>query len=189
VTTLRIAWVCGPGLPTRNALLVDAKMRFVVASYEPPFQAVHETDVARAIMFALSEDLPGTYNVCADDTVANPEELLGQRRVTMSLDRARRVLPRTARMGFSVDASAIGVLMYPQVMANDALRTRGFTFEHTTAEALAAAAEARREWVALGKLRFRPRRVALVTGTLGAALLGRAVNKRRAGRGATPEKA
>ena len=184
VTMLRLAWICGPSLPTRSAFVVDAKLRFVIAGYEPAFQAVHESDAARAVTFVLSEDLPGTFNVCADDAVEHPEEILGQRRVTLPLDRARRVLPRTARMGLSVRLTDLATLMYPQVMANEALRSKGFTFEHTTADCLSAAAEARRDWVAVGKLHFRPRRLAFVTGTLGAALLGRAVSKRRAGRAA-----
>ena len=40
-------------------------------------------------------------------------------------------------------------------------------------DALREGAEARKGWVAVGDVRFRPRRIALVGGTLGAVLLGR----------------
>jgi UDP-glucose 4-epimerase len=182
VTILRFAWMCGPSLPTRHAFVVDAKLRVVIANYEPSFQAVHESDATHAVAFVVGEDQPGTFNVCAADAIDRPEEFFGQRRVTLRLESARRVLARTARLGLSVPPTHIGALMYPQVMSNEALVTRGFAFEHTTAEALAQAAEARREWVALGRLHFRPRRMAMVGGTLGAVLLGTAVNKRREAR-------
>jgi hypothetical protein len=69
--------------------------------------------------------------------------------------------------------------MYPQVMSNGKLRAAGFSCEHSTVEALREAAEARREWVAVGGFHFRPRRMALVAGTFGAVLLGSAVRRRR----------
>jgi nucleoside-diphosphate-sugar epimerase len=182
VTVLRFAWACGPNLPTSHAAVVDAKVRFVIKGYDPPFQAVHEDDAVGAIAFALVNNLPTVLNVCADDVVERADELLGQRRVTLDLDRAKRVLGRTARLGLSVPPSEVGVLMYPQVMSNDALRSAGFVPQHTTQDALRQGAEARREWVAVGRMRFRPRRVALVAGTLGAVALGssaRAALRRR----------
>ena len=178
VTILRFAWVCGPAIPTRHAFVVDAKVRVVIANYEPSFQAVHEADAARALHFVLSGDHPGTFNVSASDAVDEPEQILGQRRMRLSLERAQRLLNRTWRLGLSVPPTQIGTLMYPQVMSNKKLVTSGFVFEHTTAEALGEAAEARRDWVAFGRLHFRPRRIAMVGGTLGAVLVGTAVNKR-----------
>lgn len=182
VTVLRPAWVAGPNLPTSHARVVDAKVRFVVRGYEPPFQAVHEDDVSTAMVFALEHDVAGVFNVAADDAVDRPEELLGQRRVTLELDRARRLLDRTARIGLSVPSSQVGTLMYPQVLSNEALKAAGWTPTRTTADALREAAAARHGWVAVGPVRFRPKRIALVGGTLGAVLLGSAVKNRRARR-------
>jgi nucleoside-diphosphate-sugar epimerase len=186
VTVLRIAWVAGPNLPTSHAFVVDSKMRFLIRGYDPPFQAVHEDDAVGAIAFALERNLPSIFNVAASDAVDRPEQILGQRRVTLDLARAKRVLDRTARIGLSVRASEIGILMYPQVMAVDSLTAAGFVPSHTTEETLRDAAAARREWVAVGRMRFRPRRIALVGGTLGAVLAGSKVKSRRARR-RTPE--
>ncbi len=184
LTVLRLGWVCGPTLPTSHAFVVDAKVRFVIEGYEPPLQALHEDDAGGALAYAVTDDLPGVFNVAAEDTVDRPEEILGQRRVTLDLDRAKRVLDRTARLGLSVPASDVGMLMYPQVMSSARLRAAGFSPAHSTDEALRAAAQARKEWMAVGKIRFRPRRVALVGGTLGAVLLGSAVRARSQRRGA-----
>jgi nucleoside-diphosphate-sugar epimerase len=182
VTILRPAWVVGPHVPTSHAGAIDAKVRFHVRGYDPPFQAVHEEDMVGALAFVLREDLPGVFNVAADDAVDRPEELLGQRRVTLDLDRARRILDRTARVGLSVPSSQVGALMYPQVLSNEALKAAGFAPSKTTAEALRQAAAARKGWVAVGPVRFRPRRIALVGGTLGAVLVTSAVKNRRARR-------
>jgi nucleoside-diphosphate-sugar epimerase len=180
VTTLRPAWICGPSMPTARAALVDSPLRVAIVGYDAPVQAVHEDDAAGAIAFALANDLRGIYNLCADDWVDRPDELLGQRRVTLEADRARKLLQGGSRLGLSplVPADIPG-LMYPQVMSNEKLRAAGFTCEHSTAEALREAAEARREWVAVGSFHFRPRRVALIAGTFGAVLLGSAVRRRR----------
>jgi nucleoside-diphosphate-sugar epimerase len=182
VTVLRFGWVAGPGLPTSHAFVVDSKVRFVIRGYDPPMQAVHEEDAVEAIVFTLTRALPSVFNVAAPDAVDQPERLLGQRRVTLDLDRARRLLDRTARLGLSVRSSEMAVLMYPQVLSNDALRSAGFTFTRTSEDALRDAAHARKEWVAVGKLRLRPRRIAMVAGTFGAVALGSAVKGRRARR-------
>ncbi len=183
VTTLRLAWVGGPGLPANP--VVESPVRLVIREYEPPTQAVHEDDAAAAVLFALKERLRGVYNVSADDTVPRQEELYDQRRIALDLDKARRVFNLTARLGLSPPAADIAMMMYPQVMANAKLKGAGFTFERTTADAVREAAEARKEWVSLGPARFRPRRAALIAGTFGAVLLGSAVRKRRP----RPEKA
>jgi nucleoside-diphosphate-sugar epimerase len=185
VTILRFGWVAGPELPTSHALAVDSKLRFVIRGYEPPMQAVHESDAVEAIVHALTHALPSVFNVVASDAVDQPERLLGQRRVTLDLDRARRVLNRTARLGLSVRSSEIGLLMYPQVLSNEALRAAGFVFKHTSEDVLRDVAQARKEWVAVGKVRMRPRRIAMVAGTLGAVALGSAVKGRRARRAET----
>jgi nucleoside-diphosphate-sugar epimerase len=171
VTILRMGWVAGPHLPTSHAFAVDSKVRFLVRGYDPPMQAVHEDDAVGAIVFSLTHALPSVFNVVADDAVDQPERLLGQRRVTLDLDRARRVLDRTARLGLSVSSADIGLLMYPQVLSNEALRAAGFAPAKRTEDALRDAALARRDWVALGKMRLRPRRIAMVAGTLGAVAL------------------
>jgi len=180
VTTLRLAWIAGPNLPTSHARAVDVKVRFVVAGYDVPMQTVHEDDAAAAVAFVLERDLPGTFNVSAD-AVTSPDEVLGQRKVVVPLDRAKRVLDRTAPMGLSPPGSQIALLMYPQVMSADALRAEGFVAKHGGRETLEEAAAARRRYMAVGKLRVR-RRNAVVVGAVGVVALVSALGRRRAKR-------
>jgi nucleoside-diphosphate-sugar epimerase len=184
VATLRLAWVGGPGLPANP--VIESPIRLVIRGYEPESQAVHEDDAAGAIVFALQSGLRGTYNVCADDVVPRPEEIYGQRRVAIDLDRAKRMLDRTSKLGLSVPAAEVAIMMYPQVMSNARIKGAGFTFEHSSEDAMREAAEARKEWVAMGRLRFRPRRAALVVGTFGAVLIGSRARSARGRRRATP---
>jgi UDP-glucose 4-epimerase len=177
VATLRFAWIGGPNVPRGSAPFLDAKVRFVVEGYDPPFQAVHEEDAAAAVAIVLQQGLRGVYNVCADDTVEAPEHVLGQRRAPLDIARARRVLDRTSRMGMSPPASQISALMYPRVMSNRTLRDAGFAPRHSSEKALRDAAAARREYVAVGPFNMKRRSAALVGGTIGllaiAALRGR----------------
>ena len=177
VVTLRFAWIGGPGLPANP--VIESPIRTVIRGYEPETQAVHEEDAADAVLFVLRNGLRGTFNVCADDTVARQEEIYGQRRMTFDLDTARRLFDRTSKLGLSPPAADIGMLLYPQVMSNARVRDAGFAFAHSSSDAMREAAAARKEWVALGPARFRPRRAALIAGTFGAVLLGSAVKKKR----------
>ncbi|HYZ93828.1 MAG TPA: NAD-dependent epimerase/dehydratase family protein [Actinomycetota bacterium] len=177
VATLRFAWIGGPGLPANPA--IESPVRLVIRGYAPESQAVHEDDAADAVLFALRNELRGTYNVCADDTVARQEDVYGQRRVSVGAEAAKRLFDRTSKLGLTVPAGEIGALMYPQVMSNARIRGAGFAFERSSADAMREAAAARKDWVALGRARFRPRRAALIGGTFGAVLLGSAFRKRR----------
>ena len=180
VTTLRFAFVAGPSIPAGRAARIDAKVRFAIAGYDPPFQAVHEQDAACALQHVLTNDLPGTFNVCADDTVEAPEALLGQRRIEVDLERGRRIAEKTSRLGMS--PQAFSLLLYPQVMSGEALKSTGFAPQHSTAVALRQAAEARREWVSIGRFQLRRRSAVVVAGTIGMLAVASALRGRRAKR-------
>ena len=177
VATMRFAWIGGPTLPANP--VIESPVRVVVRGYEPEAQAVHEDDAARAIVFVLQNGLRGVYNVGAEDTVVHQEEIYGQRRFSLDLAGAKRMFDRLSRLGLTPRAAEIGVMLYPQVMSSARLTQAGFTFERSSVDAMRDAAAARREWVAIGRARFRPRRAVLVGGTLGLVLLGSGLRKRR----------
>lgn len=159
VTVLRLGWVCGPTIPGPAATVVESLLRLVIDGYEPAFQALHEDDAARALAFVLRNDVPGVYNVAATDQIDDIDAFLGQRRIT--LDRATAERFRDTAGPLWPFASDLGVLMHPQVMSNARFRMAGFEVERTTADAIREGAESRRGWISIGKLRFRPRRVAV----------------------------
>jgi len=167
VTTLRIAWTAGPNLPTSHARAVDHKVRFVIAGYDVPMQTVHEDDAAGAIAHTIRNDLPGTFNVCADEAVQAPEEILGQKKVVIPLEKATRIFDKLSAAGVGPSGAQLPLLMYPQVMTNEALSKAGFSPKYTARQTLEAAAEARRQWMNVGTFHVK-RRSAVLVGALGA---------------------
>lgn len=177
VAVLRFAWVCGPTIPTSHAGFIDAKVAVGIDGYSPPCQVLHESDAAEAVAFAIT-GLEGTFNVAAPDAI-DPGQVLDRRVVTLSLDRAKRVLDRTAKLGLTVTGAELHVLMYPQFLSSEKIHDAGCKPFKGTEEALREAVAARRGWIGLGHLHFRPKRIALATGTLGAVLAGRALSSKR----------
>lgn len=185
-TVLRLSPIFGPTLEGTATRFVEARYAFVVRGYDVPAQAVHEDDAARALLVATMTDLQGVYNVSPDDSVAAEQvaDILGQRRVELDPDRAEQVAQRLARLKVSgIPPAYLPFLMYPWVTSNAKLRSTGFAFEHSALDALRAGAEARKGWVSVGDVHFRPRRIALVGGAIAAVVLSGAVRKRRARRG------
>lgn len=185
LTVLRPCLVLGPTVSGPAARLIEAPCALTVDGYESPAQAVHEDDAARALAYTVDNDLPGVYNVAANDWVDQDEAvaLLGQRRVVVDRDRASRRIGVLSQLGLvGVPAGALPFLLYPCVASNEKLVQAGFEFRHTAREAIRSAAEARREWVSVRHLHFRPRRIALAAGTLGVVALGSAVRSRLTGR-------
>lgn len=182
---LRFSPVFGPNLSGTGARFVETPYAFSVRGYDVPAQAVHESDAARALLVATLTDLRGVYNVCPDDAAApgRVAEILGQRRVELEADRAEQIAARLTRLRLGgVPAAFVPFLMYPWVASNAKLCGTGFAFEHDAEAALRAGAEARKGWVRVGDVHFRPRRIAVLGGAVAAVLLGGAVRKRRSKR-------
>src|SRR5690606_28837514 len=66
VAVLRFSNVLGPDVSTPIASLLTRPLVPTILGFDPRFQFVHETDVVRAIRFALDSGLAGTYNVAGD---------------------------------------------------------------------------------------------------------------------------
>lgn len=184
VTVLRPAMVLGPtaeGIVARGT--VESPVSVGVEGYEPPMQFVHETDVARTLVFALDHDLDGAYNVCPGDWVSPDRyaELLEKRRTVMPVEQATKRAERMYAIGLSaVQPSFLPFLMYPWVMSNAKLTEAGFAFLHSTEGTLLSAAEGREGRVSVGPVRFKPRNAALAL--VGAALVGGSIVRRLARR-------
>lgn len=152
VTVLRLAAVFGPSMPIAPGQAGNS------------MQAIHEDDAARAVLHFLDADLPGTFNVCAADTVDVRAEVSGHS--------VQQLVERVV-----VPPSRAGV-----VMSNERLLSAGFEPAHSSADAVRTGAEAHRGWVSVRGVRFRPQWIAAAAGTIAAFAITSAARGLRARR-------
>lgn len=194
VAILRLAPVMGPNVAGAWARFIESPLLYSVDGYGAPFQPLHEADAVAALRHVLERGLAGVYNVAPDDHIEADEltAMLGERRfavarVALPADAARTRLERSWRLGTSLlPPGSLPFLMYPWVLSGAEFRDTGFTPQRSARDALAEAIAARRGWVTVGPLRFRPRRVLaaagaalLMAGTAGRAMAGVSRGRRR----------
>jgi len=68
-TVLRAALLCGPRIHNMFSQLWSMKVGALPLGRVPHNQFVHEQDMGEALHLALKKDLPGVYNVTADDAI------------------------------------------------------------------------------------------------------------------------
>lgn len=157
-TILRPAIVYGPHVDNAWSHLLEFPVIFGVKGYSPPFQFVHEDDVARALAFSVFEDLDGPYNVAprgwleADEALA----IIGRSRRDLAEPTAFAVMDRLWAMGLAeAPAGMLHYVMHPWVVSVDKLAQAGFICERSNAATLAEAVEHMRGYIRLGKARVR----------------------------------
>jgi nucleoside-diphosphate-sugar epimerase len=146
VTTLRVATVVGAGVDHLSARLLAGHPPLRIRGAAPPVQFVHVDDVVTALVAAVSEDLPGVFNVAADSWLSSEDALaLMPKRVAFPVPEqfAERALQATWATGFGdVPPSILPYLEHPWVVANDRLKAAGWSPSYTNEEALIAAVPA-----------------------------------------------
>lgn len=180
VTVLRSAIVFGPSVENFVSRMMEAPRLTTVKGHEPPLQLVHEEDLARALAFAVSEDLDGVYNLGADGWMSAAEvaELTGKKRVELPEAIAFSMAELLWRTGLTAaPPGELHYVMHPFVMDTSVLRAAGFEPKHTNREALVEGLEAHRNWITLGRARVRKdslaKGAAATLGALGAMALVR----------------
>jgi nucleoside-diphosphate-sugar epimerase len=146
VTTLRSAPVVGPGPERLPARILLGRPRLRVRGAAPPVQVIHVDDLAAALALAATRDLPGVYNVAADGWLeGEAARALLPRTMMPSVPQEllERVLHRSWNLGLGdVPSGVVPYLVHPWVVANDKLKSAGWsptrTNEDAIAEALAA---------------------------------------------------
>jgi nucleoside-diphosphate-sugar epimerase len=188
VTILRPAITFGPNVQNFMSRMLEAPRVTSVKGYEPPYQFVHEADVARALHLAVTRELPGAYNVAPDGWLTGDEvlSLSGKKRVELPEAVAFSLADRLWRAGLSeAPPGELNYLMHPWVVDNAKLKATGWRPEHTNQDALAEALEANRPWVSLGRARVRKddlaRGAAATLGVVGAMALVRRRSKKKRG--------
>jgi len=140
VTTLRSAPVLGAGAERLPSRLLLGRPPLRVRGATPPVQVVHVDDLVDALVLAIAEDLPGTYNVAADGWLAAdgarallPRSLLP----AMPAELLDRVLARLWASGLGdVPPTVVPYLVHPWVVANDRLRAAGWQPRHSNEDAM-----------------------------------------------------
>jgi UDP-glucose 4-epimerase len=140
VTTLRSAPVLGPGAERLPSRLLLGRPALRVRGASPPVQAVHVDDLVSALLLAVSNDLPGTYNVAADSWLSTDDaRALLPRSVLPPLpaELLERILRRVWGSGLGeIPPSVVPYLVNPWVVANDRLKAAGWRPRHTNEEAI-----------------------------------------------------
>lgn len=141
ISVLRFSNVLGPDLETPLSRALRLPLVPKVAGYDPRFQMVHERDVVRALIFALANDLRGTYNVAADGQLPWSEivALAGKRSIPMPPMGVITATGPLRRLGLvDLPPEIVRLLTYGRGVDNRKLKDRGFRYDFTTAGAVEA---------------------------------------------------
>lgn len=143
VTILRPCFVVGPGFsnPVSRFFL---RSTWTLPREDPPFQFVHEDDVARAIVHCLENSIAGVFNIAGDGMMSLHEaaEMLNRKVVripfwVLSLINQIAWWLRITAVAES-PSNALDELRYPWVVATDRfIRETGFQYRYSSREAFA----------------------------------------------------
>jgi len=101
---------------------------------------VHVDDLVAALLLAVGNDLPGTYNVAADGWLGTDDaRALLPRSLSppVPAELLERALARLWASGLGdIPPTVVPYLVHPWVVANDRLRAAGWRPHHTNEEAI-----------------------------------------------------
>jgi len=147
VTVLRFSNVLGPDLDTPLSKLLAMPLVPSIFGFDPRFQFVHETDVVRAILFALEGELSGVYNVAGDGLLPWSEvaAICGKRTLPLPPVGLGLAAGPLRRLGLvDLPPELLDLLRYGRGVDNRRLKAAGFEYRYTSAGTVADFAEALR---------------------------------------------
>jgi len=155
VSLLRFSNVLGEDIVTPISKALSLPLVPAVFGYDPRVQFVHEVDVVRAIMFVLAHDLGGIFNVAGDGLLPWSEvaAICGKRLAPLPPVGRKTVASALTRLGVDMPLELIELLTYGRGADNRRLKQAGFSYEHTSAGAVHAFAEAARLRSTVGRPR------------------------------------
>lgn len=158
VTQYRPAIVLGPNVDNVWSRFMEYPVLFGVKGYAPPFQFVHEDDVASALKFAVVNDLDGDYNLAPRGWLESDEtaDVIGRKRTKLSEQSAFPITERLWRVGMAqAPAGMLNYVMHSWVMSLDKLAGAGFVCTKSNSDALTEALSHMRPFVQIGRARLR----------------------------------
>ena len=146
VSLLRFSNVLGEEIVTPITKALEMPLVPAVFGYDPRLQFVHETDVVRAIMFVLDNELGGIYNVAGDGLLPWSEvaAICGKRLWPLPPVARGLVGSLLGRVGVDLPPELLDLLTYGRGADNRRLKHAGFEYRHTSAGAVHAFAGAAR---------------------------------------------
>jgi len=145
VALLRFANVTGADIETPLTRALDLPFVPSLAGFDPRFQFVHEDDVIRSILFTLSHELAGVYNVAGDGLLPWSEvaAICGKRTIALPPYGTGLLTAPLARLGIvDLPEEYRQLLRYGRGVDNRKLKETGFRYEYSSAEAVRAFIEA-----------------------------------------------
>ena len=147
VSLLRFANVIGDEIVTPLTRALQLPVVPSLFGFDPRFQFVHEDDVIRSILFVLSHNLAGVYNVAGDGLLPWSEvaQICAKRTVPLLPAATSTILWPFKRLGLiDLPEEYLHLLRYGRGVDNRKLKRAGFDYEYTSAEAVRAFIEANR---------------------------------------------
>jgi UDP-glucose 4-epimerase len=146
VSLLRFSNVLGPAIATPISSALEMPMVPCLLGFDPRLQFVHEDDVVRAILFVLANGVQGIYNVAGDGLLPWSEvaSICGKRTFPLPPFGTGLIARPLSRLGVDLPPELIDLLTYGRGVDNRRLKRAGFDYEHTSAGAVHAFAEALR---------------------------------------------
>jgi UDP-glucose 4-epimerase len=147
VSLLRFANVIGDEIVTPLTRALKLPVVPSLFGFDPRFQFVHEDDVIRSILFVLSHNLAGVYNVAGDGLLPWSEvaQICAKRTVPLLPAATSTILWPFKRLGLiDLPEEYLHLLRYGRGVDNRKLKRAGFDYEYTSAEAVRAFIEANR---------------------------------------------
>ncbi len=141
VTRLRPCTVVGPRADPAQMVSLVSPTAVLVRGADPPYQLLHEDDLARALHLVIQQDAPGIYNVTSDEprTLRELVRSRGGRVISLPYSVVRGLMWLMWRTGLSVFAPEWADLSrYPLVASNERMKGLGWVTRHDTAETFAA---------------------------------------------------
>lgn len=141
VTVLRSCVVLGPTGGNRAASALFKPILLGVWREDPPWQFVHEDDLAAVLALSVTQPRPGTYNVAGPGVVSYSElaQSTGAKLLKLNPGLAYTATQLSWKFGLQKEASAVALdfVRYPMVMSTGRLRKEtGFRFRYSSREAL-----------------------------------------------------
>ncbi|MFW6597633.1 NAD-dependent epimerase/dehydratase family protein [Propionibacteriaceae bacterium Y2011] len=141
VTTLRLANLMGAGHHSQIAGYLSLPVVPRVLGFDARMQFLHPDDAVRALQLAADVDVPGTYNVAADDvvTLGQAVAMMGRPSIGVLREALPYVMPTARRAGIvSFSRDELDALTYGRVMdVSRFAAASGFRPEHSSRAALA----------------------------------------------------